>query len=189
MILIVGLGNPGVRYAYTRHNIGFMAVDYIARRLNFSRFLSEFSSLVSEKLIEKEKVIIQKPQTFMNLSGGAVQKIVSFYKIPTDCVFVIHDDIDLVLYDIRIKYAGGNGGHNGLRSIDGGVGKNYWRIRIGIGRPFDKNEVPDYVLSNFYKNELQKFSIILEFLAENICELIFKENKEQIIQKIQLIGK
>lgn len=184
MILIVGLGNPGGQYAQTRHNVGFMCADVIAHRLGFPVFTSRYASFISEKRIDNTRFFIQKPQTFMNLSGTAIQKAVSFYKIPTDRIFVIHDDIDLNPLKIKIKFAGSNGGHNGLRNIDDMIGKNYWRIRIGVGRPINKNEVSDYVLSKFRKEELLGLQLVFESIANHVCDIANARNKDIPIQKL-----
>lgn len=184
MILIVGLGNPGLQYAQTRHNVGFMCVDVIANRLGFPDFVSKYTSLVSERVLDNERFFVQKPQTFMNLSGLSVQKFASFYKIPTDKIFVIHDDIDLKPLEVKVKFSGGNGGHNGLRNIDGSLGKNYWRIRIGVGRPIDKLEVSDYVLSKFYRDELQDLQRVFGTIADNMYDIASAQDKTLPIQKL-----
>jgi PTH1 family peptidyl-tRNA hydrolase len=198
MFIIVGLGNPGAEYLFTRHNIGFMFLDYSAGTLNFSGFKSKFESLYSDRTIDlncligsptkgqapqgtsptaianhpSERIILQKPQTFMNLSGRAVGQLVSFYKIDTKNVIVVHDDIDLEPLDVRIKFGGSNGGHNGLRSIDGTIGKEYWRIRIGVGRPPLKEQVADYVLSSFSKDELKSLPSLFESILGKLPELL-----------------
>ncbi len=184
MILIVGLGNPGLQYAHTRHNVGFLCADVIAYHLGFPEFRSKFSSLISERSLDNEKIVIQKPQTFMNLSGNAVKEIVSFYKIPSDSVFVIHDDIDLRPSEVRVKFAGSSGGHNGLRNIDSAIGKDYWRIRIGIGRPMEKIAVADYVLSKFFNDELQNLQHLFFAISQNITNIIFAQEKEKPIQQL-----
>lgn len=188
MFLIVGLGNPGLSYAYTRHNVGFMFADQLAYSLGFPDYKSKFDSLYSEKVFEQTaKIIIQKPQTFMNLSGRAVSQIVSFYKIPTENVFVLHDDLDLNPLDVKIKFAGSNGGHNGLRDIDKAIGTKYWRIRVGIGRPITKDKVADYVLSPFYKDEISTLlPKVFDPLCQNMLNLIFAESneKQNVISKI-----
>jgi PTH1 family peptidyl-tRNA hydrolase len=157
MFLIVGLGNPGAEYLYTRHNAGFIFVDYFSESEKFPAFRGRFDSLCSENILFGNKVILQKPQTFMNLSGRAVGQIVSFYKISPEKIIVFHDDIELQPFDVRIKFGGGHGGHNGLKSIDSTIGKDYWRVRLGVGRPSIKEQVVDYVLSRFPKTELEKF--------------------------------
>jgi PTH1 family peptidyl-tRNA hydrolase len=159
MFLIVGLGNPGSEYLFTRHNVGFMFADYLIDLLRMPAERSKFSSVYSETNVNadrfKGKVMIQKPQTFMNKSGISVHQIVSFYKICPNRIVVIHDDIDLPPFEIRSKFGGGSGGHNGLKSIDEAIGRDYWRIRIGVGRPQLKEQVADYVLSNFGKSEIE----------------------------------
>ncbi|MDR1034795.1 MAG: aminoacyl-tRNA hydrolase, partial [Holosporales bacterium] len=135
MLLVIGLGNPGSKYMYTRHNAGFLFVDYFSESEKFPAFRTRFDSMCSECILLGEKVILQKPQTFMNLSGRAVGQLVSFYKLNPEQIIVFHDDIDLQPFDVKIKLGGGHGGHNGLRSIDEAIGRNYWRVRFGIGRP------------------------------------------------------
>lgn len=186
MFLIVGLGNPGLDYAYTRHNLGFMLADHIAYSLGFPDYKSGFKSLYSEKFLNRmAKVVIQKPQTYMNLSGSAVSQVVSFYKIPTENIFVIHDDLDLNPLDVKIKFSGGNGGHNGLKDIDRQIGTNYWRIRIGIGRPLSKDKIPQYVLSPFYKDELTNMlPKVFSPICKNIESLVLDEDKSRVISRI-----
>ena len=185
MFLIVGLGNPGLAYAYTRHNVGFLFIDHFSHEYGFPDFKSKFESLFAEKSIDGERFLIQKPQTFMNLSGKAVLSIISFYKIPTENVFVVHDDIDIPPFGLRIKFGGGHGGHNGLKDIDRSIGKNYWRIRIGVGRPVLKDEVASYVLSAFYKEEItEMLPKVFDPLIAGIPALIKSENKDSIVNKI-----
>ena len=154
--LIVGLGNPGQRYQLNRHNVGFTIVDALSEAHNFPDFNEKFNALVSQKDIDEiGRVILLKPQTFMNLSGKSVAAVCQFYKIPMDQVYVIHDDIDLQPGQIRMKKGGGHGGHNGLKSIDACSGQQYWRVRIGVGRPINPFEdVSSYVLGNFTKEDL-----------------------------------
>ena len=186
MFLIVGLGNPGLNYAYTRHNVGFMFADYLAYELGFSDFHEKFDSQYTEKPFEgNAKIFIQKPQTYMNNSGRAVSQIASFYKIETNNIFVIQDDLDLKPLQVRIKFGGSNGGHNGLRDIEKAIGKNYWHIKIGIGRPLEKSQVADYVLSAFYKDELTALqSRVFEPICRHIIELFFSKEKSAVINKI-----
>lgn len=156
MFLVAGLGNPGAQYADTRHNIGFMAVDEIFNRYKFSAFKEKFDALASQGQIGTEKVLLIKPQTFMNLSGNAIVKAAFFYKILPENIIVIHDDIDLALGQLKAKIGGGSGGHNGLKSTDSQITPNYNRIRIGVGHPSGKGpEVADYVLGHFSKSEKQ----------------------------------
>ncbi len=149
-LLVVGLGNPGTEYRTTRHNVGFMAVDALAG--DGAAWKSEKNALVARGDIDGHKVIFVKPQTFMNNSGVAVQALMTFYKIPLENLVVIHDDMDLPVADCRTKIGGGSAGHNGIRSIDAHVGRDYTRIRIGIGHPrdFDLPMNPaDWVLGRF----------------------------------------
>jgi len=156
MLLWVGLGNPGEKYAGNRHNIGFMAIDEIATQHNFSPEKSKFQGLIREGLIHAGgtpvKILLLKPQTFMNESGRSVQKAMQFYKIPLQNVTVFHDELDLAPGKFRMKTGGGIAGHNGLRSIRQHVG-NFHRARLGIGHPGQKDKVHGYVLSDFAKSE------------------------------------
>src|ERR671911_1466169 len=150
MLLLVGLGNPGARYARQRHNIGFMAVEAVARAHRFGPWRSKFSSLVSEGLLGDVKVLLQKPQTFMNRSGYAVAEAARFYKLPLAQIAVCHDELDLVAGKVRIKTGGGVAGHRGLRSIAEQLGSpDFKRVRMGIGHPGDKDRVTGHVLGDF----------------------------------------
>ncbi|OUR78557.1 aminoacyl-tRNA hydrolase [Alphaproteobacteria bacterium 46_93_T64] len=153
MILLVGLGNPGKGYADNRHNFGFMAVDEIIRRHSFLPERIRFQGLVSEGRIGNEKILVLKPTTFMNDSGRSVNEAARFYKIPPEDIIVLHDELDLPMGKIRTKIGGGHGGNNGIRSIDAHMGKNFKRIRLGIGHPGDKNQVSGHVLKDFSKSE------------------------------------
>jgi PTH1 family peptidyl-tRNA hydrolase len=155
MRLVVGLGNPGSRYARNRHNIGFMAAAAIARRYGFAAFRSRFKGELAEGVIAAERCLLLCPQTFMNASGESVLAAMSFYKIAPDEIVVIHDELDLRPGKVRVKRGGGTAGHNGLRSIDAMIGADFWRIRIGIGHPGVKELVEPYVLQNFPADELQ----------------------------------
>lgn len=153
MLLLVGLGNPGAGYSENRHNIGFMAVDEIVRRHSFSPWRKKFQAEVAEGTVGGIKVLALKPQTYMNRSGQSVGEAVRFYKIEPDNIVVIHDELDLPLGRLKVKKGGGHGGHNGLRDIDAHIGKEYRRIRLGIGHPGDKDLVTGHVLSDFAKGE------------------------------------
>lgn len=153
MMLLVGLGNPGQSYAKNRHNIGFMAVDDMIHRHYFATYKKQFQGQVSSGTVGETKVLILKPETYMNNSGRSVAECAKFYKIPAENIVVFHDELDLPLGKFRLKQGGGHGGHNGLRDIDRTVGKNYHRIRIGIDHPGDKHLVSRYVLSDFAKAE------------------------------------
>jgi peptidyl-tRNA hydrolase, PTH1 family len=167
MRLIVGLGNPGVRYARNRHNIGFMTAEAIARRYGFPAFRSRFKGELSEGVIAGERRLLLRPQTFMNVSGESVLAAMSFYKIPPGEIAVIHDELDLRPGKLRVKRGGGSAGHNGLRSIDAMIGPDYWRVRIGIGHPGIKELVHPYVLQNFTQDEMQGW---VEKLVEAVAE-------------------
>ena len=169
MLLWVGLGNPGDKYAGSRHNIGFMAIDAIGDLHNFSSEKSKFKGLIREGLVNVEgrptKVLLLKPLTFMNESGRAVQQAMQFYKIPLDKLTVFHDELDLAPGKFRMKTGGGIAGHNGLRSIRQHVGEEFHRARLGIGHPGQKSKVHSYVLSDFSKSEQDWLSDFLDALA------------------------
>ena len=149
--LIIGLGNPGKKYELNRHNIGFLCVDYLIDTFNASKISSKFKG----ELYKSSDYFFLKPTTFMNLSGESVVLVKNFYKIENENIIVIHDDIDLKSGALKFKRGGSNGGHNGLKSIDKHIGNDYYRIRIGVGRPEKKEDVINYVLSNFTKDELK----------------------------------
>jgi len=149
MRLIVGLGNPGRQYQFNRHNIGFMALDVIVERHKFSGWSKKFQGEIADGTLDGEKILLLKPQTFMNLSGQSVQAAAAFYKIKPEDIVVFHDELDLAPGKVRVKKGGGAAGHNGLRSIDEHLGKEYWRVRLGIGHPGNKDMVSPYVLGNF----------------------------------------
>lgn len=176
MKLLVGLGNPGAEYEQTRHNIGFMAVDAIAHRHNFSSPKLKYKSEIYDGIIEGEKVLIQKPLTYMNLSGTSVQEFSKFYKISLDDIIVFHDELDLAFGKIKIKQGGGNGGHNGIKSLDSHCGNAYHRVRLGIGHPGDKDKVSGYVLSKFPSNEMQHVESWVDHIAEAIPLLLSKDD-------------
>ena len=169
MFLIVGLGNPGNEYAETRHNVGFMTVDCLAEKYRFSPFKVKFDGLIADGSIGGEKVLLLKPQTYMNLSGNSVVKAASFYKIPPQNIVVIHDDMDLLPGQVKAKKGGGAGGHNGLKSIDAHMGSDYNRIRIGVGHPQGRGEeVVNHVLSRFSKRERENLDEEIRLIAENM---------------------
>ena len=152
--LIVGLGNPGRQYDKTRHNAGFWFVDELARRYSSNfKLESRFSGEVSKANIEGHTVWLLKPTTFMNKSGLATRQLASFYKIPVENILVAHDELDLSPGIARLKSSGGHGGHNGLRDLHAHMTKEYWRLRLGVGHPGDRNKVVDYVLSQPSKND------------------------------------
>jgi len=151
--LVAGLGNPGAKYAGNRHNIGFDVVDELARRFGAGPWQSKFKGQVSACVIGHEKVLLLKPSTYMNLSGQAVQQAAQFYKLDLDHVAVVHDDIDLKLGQIKLKTGGGHGGQNGIRNIAQLMGKDFLRIRCGVGRPQGQRDAAAHVLADFSKDE------------------------------------
>lgn len=175
MRLIVGLGNPGSEYAQNRHNVGFMAVDEIVRRHNFAPYKQKFNALISDGRLGTEKVLIMKPQTFMNLSGQAVGEAMRFYKLEADDVVVLYDEIDLVPSKFRVKFGGGVAGHNGLKSMSQHIGNDYHRVRIGVGRPAQKNQVAHYVLGNFGKADLDWLVPLLDSIADAAPKLVLEK--------------
>lgn len=178
MQLFVGLGNPGSQYAGNRHNIGFMALDRIARDYRAAPWKKRFSGLVTEAVIGDDRAVLLKPETFMNLSGQAVNEAVRYYKIGLGDVVVFHDELDLDPGVVRAKTGGGNAGHNGLRSISGICGNDYRRVRIGIGHPGDKALVHGWVLSNFAKDEHQGVDDLCRALSDHAPLLIGKADAE-----------
>ena len=185
MFLLIGLGNPGNEYVDTRHNVGFMVLDNIVERHNFSSYNKKYDAFVVTGNIAGEKVIAVKPQTFMNKSGISIAKFVNFYKIPLQNVIVIYDELDLSTGKVRVKSGGGNGGHNGLKSIDSNIGKEYTKVRIGISHPGNKDKVSGYVLSKFNTDE----RIIIDSVNEQIAtyiELLIQKNQNEFMNKISI---
>ena len=175
MKLIVGLGNPTPTYSTTRHNIGYMVVDYLIKELN----ATDISKKSFEgKLYKYKDVLLLKPTTFMNLSGKSVQAVVNFYKIDLDNILVIHDDIDLSFGAVKLKKGGGNGGHNGLKSIDSLISKEYNRLRLGISKPPKKEMVASFVLSSFDTKEQEVLDKFIAYGAKVAKEWIDKPLKE-----------
>ncbi len=185
MLLFVGLGNPGRAYARNRHNIGYMAVDAIASAHRVPPFRVRFKSLASEAVIGQERVILLKPETYMNESGRAVGEAMRFYKIPLSGIIVFHDELDLPPGRVRVKVGGGNAGHNGLRSISENIGNDYRRVRIGIGHPGDKDRVYGYVLSDFGKAELAWVDVLCASIAAH-AELLVLGDDASFQNKIHL---
>lgn len=166
MKLIVGLGNPGSKHARNRHNVGFMAVERIADAHGFGPWRRKFSSLAAEGEIGGRKVLLLKPETYMNDSGRAVAEAVRFHKLGEDDVLVIHDEIDLAPTKLKTKTGGGNAGHNGLRSITSHIGNDYGRVRIGVGHPGNKELVHGWVLRDFAKADAEWVEPLLEAIAD-----------------------
>lgn len=189
MWLLVGLGNPGDKYEYNRHNIGFLAVDAIADTYGFPAYKKKYQGLMAEGHIDGEKVILLKPQTYMNNSGQSVGEAAKFYKIPLDRIVVFHDELDLGAGKIRTKKGGGNAGHNGLRSMDSHLNSNdYWRVRLGIGHPGDKALVHNYVLSDFSKNDLIWLKPLIEVIGDHVPLLVRGKDSEFMSKVAQAVG-
>ncbi|MBQ0805517.1 MAG: aminoacyl-tRNA hydrolase [Sulfitobacter sp.] len=172
MKLIVGLGNPGAKYARNRHNIGFMALDRIAEDHSFSPWKAKHQGLVSEGRLGSERAVLLKPETFMNLSGQSVQAAMRFYKIDAADVIVLHDEIDLAPAKVKCKTGGGHAGHNGLRSIHAHIGPDYDRVRLGVGHPGHKDAVPGYVLRDFAKADENWLEDVLRGISDGAPELV-----------------
>ena len=182
MHLIVGLGNIGDKYQLTRHNIGFMVIDEITKNLSTSNINNpNFQST----LLKSGYNLFSKPTTYMNNSGVAVHAIKEYYKIDLENIIVIHDDLDLPFGTVKFKIGGGHGGHNGLRSLDAHITKEYIRVRVGIGKPLDKSDVANYVLSNFSKEEMYKLQDIMPHIIEAI-EALKSEEIDQVKSKFTL---
>ena len=171
MLLFVGLGNPGAKYANNRHNIGFMAVDDIARRHGFSPWRRRFQGETAEGSLDGERVILLRPTTFMNDSGRAVQEAANFFKLGVGEVTVFQDELELPPAKVRVKVGGGIAGHNGLRSISSHIGNDYRRVRLGIGHPGIKELVHGYVLSDFAKSDRPWVEALCEAVADNAALL------------------
>ncbi|ATO57763.1 aminoacyl-tRNA hydrolase [Bartonella sp. 1-1C] len=185
MLLIAGLGNPGSHYNNNRHNIGFMAINVIHQIFSFSPWSKKFQAEISNGFINDEKIILIKPQTFMNLSGQSIGEALRFYKLDLNNLIVIYDELDLPPGKIRIKIGGGSNGHNGIKSIDSHCGTNYCRLRLGIGHPGPKELVNQYVLGNFTKSDQEWLAPLLDAIANNM-ELLIKRNNNCFMNKITL---
>ena len=184
--LIVGLGNIGREYEMTRHNFGFLLLDQIISKYKFEEKAAKFKSEVFSGEINDLKIIAIKPQTFMNLSGEAVIAAANFYKIPLKNILVLHDDVDLAFAKIKFKIGGGHGGHNGLKSIDEALGKDYMRLRLGVGRPENKEySTADYVLGKFSKEEIQVVEKINVKIAD-LVSLILEGKENDFLNRFHL---
>lgn len=182
--LIAGLGNPGSQYDQTRHNAGFWFLDELARRYN-GQFTTEkrFAGEVCKLTVGSQAVWLLKPLTFMNRSGLAVRQLADFYRIPVETILVAHDELDISVGAVRLKQGGGHGGHNGLRDCHAHLGADYWRLRIGIGHPGDKNKVVDYVLSRPSAEEEDSIQHAI-VKAANQIELILQGEMQKAMQAL-----
>ena len=180
MWLVAGLGNPGPEYEHTRHNIGFMVADELHRRWRMSSWKSKFGGEVSQQ----DQIVLLKPQEYMNVSGQAVQRTAAFYKIEAKDIIVIHDEIDLPFGKLRVKVAGGHGGHNGLRSIVSQIGESFLRVRCGVGKPEGgKEKVTGHVLGGFSKLEKEELPFLVGGAADAV-ELIMKEGSVAAMNQV-----
>ncbi len=182
MVLFVGLGNPGSQYEETRHNIGFKVIDKLVDDLS-ARDISKTS--FHGTLFRTGNTFLLKPATYMNLSGKSVQAVKDFFKIPLEQVIVIHDDIDLPFGALRFKKGGGHGGHNGLKSIDASISKEYIRVRVGVGKPEHKSQVADYVLHEFNSEEKQALERLVPHISE-ACKALMDEELIEVKSKYSL---
>ena len=175
MLLFVGLGNPTPDSENNRHNVGFKIIDNINKTFNLSKQKPKFKGLLTTGNIENKKIYAIKPLTFMNNSGICIRELIEYFKIDAEDVIVFHDDLDVEFGKIKTKFGGSSAGHNGIASIDKFIGKDYSRVRIGIGKPKGAIEVSDYVLQNFDEDELEGINKITENIIESIGDLIKKK--------------
>jgi PTH1 family peptidyl-tRNA hydrolase len=185
MLLIAGLGNPGARYAKNRHNIGFMAVEAIAREHRYPPFRSRFQGLIADGTIGGARAALLMPHTFMNDSGQSVGEAMRFFKLDLKAIVVLHDELDLAPGKCRVKIGGGNAGHNGLRSITAHIGNDYKRIRLGIGHPGAKELVYPYVLGDFAKAEMSWVEALCDVVARN-AEFLARGEDASFQNKVHL---
>jgi PTH1 family peptidyl-tRNA hydrolase len=181
--LLVGLGNPGNKYAATRHNVGFWFVDEVAHQAGQQfRTESKFQAEVCRVQINEQAIWLLKPNTFMNRSGQSVAALARFYKIPVEAILVVHDELDLPTQTARWKFAGGHGGHNGLRDIMAHLSKDYWRLRLGIDHPNDRSKVVDYVLSRPSRNEEIEIAAAIEAAMDSLALILQGDSQKAMNQ-------
>jgi PTH1 family peptidyl-tRNA hydrolase len=186
MRLLVGLGNPGAEYAFNRHNIGFLALDAIAEHYRFSPWRARFHGVVSEGTIGGEKVLALKPATYMNLSGQSVGEAARFFKVSAADIIVIYDEIELPPGKVKVKQGGGSAGHNGIKSIDAHISPDYWRVRLGVGRPEGKSQVKGHVLQNFAKSDLDWLGPLFNAIAD-AAPLIIAGHDNKFMTRVALL--
>ena len=175
MLLFVGLGNPNPNNSNNRHNVGFLVIDAINEKFKLSKQKPKFKGLLTTGKINEQKVFAIKPLTFMNSSGICIKELIEYFKIDVKDVFVFHDDMDIDIGKVKVKFAGRNAGHNGIDSIDKNIGKNYSRVRIGIGRPKKDSTGTDHVLDNFSNDEKGNVEEVTKNITESLSILINKD--------------
>ena len=175
MLLLVGLGNPNPNNSNNRHNVGFLIIDAINEKFKLSKQKPKFKGLLTTGKIDEQKVFAIKPLTFMNNSGVCIKELIDYFKIDVKNVFVFHDDMDIDIGKIKVKFGGSNAGHNGIESIDKNIGKNYARIRIGIGRPQKNSTGAEHVLDNFSNDEKDNMEKVTNNIIESLSILINKD--------------
>ena len=175
MLLLVGLGNPNPNNTNNRHNVGFLVIDEINKKFKLSKQKPKFKGLLTTGNINEQKVYAIKPLTFMNSSGICIKELIEYFKIDVKDVFVFHDDMDIDLGKVKVKFGGSNAGHNGIESIDKNIGKNYFRIRIGIGKPKNNSSGTDHVLDNFSNEEMDNVQSVAKNIIESLPILISKD--------------
>ena len=175
MLLLVGLGNPNPNNTGNRHNVGFLVIDEINKKFKLSKQKPKFKGLLTTGNINEQKIYAIKPLTFMNSSGVCVKELIEYFKIDVKNVFVFHDDMDIDLGKAKIKLGGSSAGHNGIESIDKNIGKNYFRIRVGIGRPKNNSNDTDHVLDNFSNEEMDNVQSVAKNIIESLPILISKD--------------
>ena len=186
MFLHVGLGNPGKEYELHRHNVGFMAIDSIINKYDIKTGKEKFNGYYYTFSKDNEKIILLKPQTFMNDSGRCVTSIMDYFSIEPSSVIVWHDEIDLDKGKIKVKFGGGHGGHNGIRDIINHIGENFYRVRIGIGRPIHNISPSKWVLSPFYRDDFNNWLNDLLIIMANETEYIYKDKVVEFMNRVAI---
>ena len=184
MKMFVGLGNPGTKYQHNRHNVGFMIIDKLADDYGFDSWKSKSGAQIATGRIGMTKILAVKPQSFMNKSGLPVSELARFYKIENQDIYVFHDEIDLGEGRLRVKQGGGHGGHNGLRDIDRHMGKDYWRVRIGVGRPLTKEDVHKWVLNDFSRHDKDSWLTAMLGALSDEAELLANEDSASYMSRV-----
>jgi len=175
MLLLVGLGNPNPNNSNNRHNVGFFVIDAINKKFKLSKQKPKFKGLLTTGKIDEQKVFAIKPLTFMNSSGVCIKELIEYFKIDVKNIFVFHDDMDIDIGKVKVKFGGSNAGHNGIASIDNNIGKSYSRIRIGVGRPKKDSTGADHVLDNFSNDEKDSVEEVTNNIIESLSILINKD--------------